>query len=64
MEPRLIISRGFFAIRTVPAIQDILPSNQYHMDEVGIAAGLKDNGLVLGSAEKKETIKKQPGITY
>ena len=31
------------------------------MDETGLMEGLGDNGLVLGSAEKKAIMKKQPG---
>ena len=45
-----------------PDIQEILPENRYNMNEMGIMEGQGQNGLVVGSAEKRQTLKKDPGI--
>ncbi|KAM4063226.1 hypothetical protein HRG_013810 [Hirsutella rhossiliensis] len=41
--------------------QAIPPESRFNMDETGILEGLGCNGLVLGSSEKKETLKKRLG---
>ena len=38
---------------TRPAIHAIKPENRWNMDEASIMEGIGDNGLVVGSAEKK-----------
>jgi len=44
----------------MPIIQAIKPEDRWNMDETGIMEGLGTNGLVLGSSEKKMTLKKHP----
>ncbi|KAM4066310.1 DDE superfamily endonuclease [Hirsutella rhossiliensis] len=48
-------------LRRNPAILAIKPENRYNMDEAGIMEGLGENGLVVGSAEKRSVQKKTPG---
>ena len=45
----------------IPEVQAIKPENRYNMDEAGIMEGLGENGLVVGSAEKRSIQKKFPG---
>jgi len=45
----------------IPEVLAIKPENRYNMDEAGIMEGLGDNGLVVGSAEKRSIQKKFPG---
>jgi 4-hydroxybenzoate polyprenyltransferase len=45
----------------IPKVQAIIPENRYNMDEAGIMEGLGENGLVVGSAEKRSVQKKFPG---
>ncbi|KAJ3486573.1 hypothetical protein NLG97_g6588 [Lecanicillium saksenae] len=54
----------FFKILEIPAIKKILPQNRYNMDETGLAIGLRENGLVLGSSAKKVAMKKQSGQRF
>lgn len=53
--------KAFFMLLMMPAIRTIRPKNRYNVDEVGMMEGIGYNGLVLGSAEKKLVLKKQPG---
>ena len=55
------ILKAWFQNLEVPAIK--APENRWNMDEAGIMEGQgeNENGLVLGSAEKGFTQKKQPG---
>lgn len=53
------IIQSFFKLLTIGAIKEILPSNRYNMDETGLAIGLRENGLVLGSSKKRIALKKQ-----
>ena len=46
---------------TIPSVKAIKPENRYNMDEAGIMEGLGDNGLVVGSVERRFIQKKQPG---
>ena len=55
------VIRRWFRYLTLPGIKDIKPANRFNMDESGILEGRGDNGLVLGSSEKKAVRKKQPG---
>ena len=45
----------------IPDIQAIKPENRYNMDEAGIIEGLRENGLVVGSSERRAIQKKHPG---
>jgi hypothetical protein len=45
----------------IPEVQAIKPENRYNMDEAGIMEGLGENGLVVGSSEKRAIQKKFPG---
>ncbi len=56
------IIQSFFKLLTISAIDEILPSNRYNMDETGLAIGQRENGLVLGSSQKRIALKKQSGI--
>jgi hypothetical protein len=46
---------------TIPAIKAIKPENRWNIDEAGIIEGQEENGLVVGSAQKRFIQKKQPG---
>lgn len=56
------IFRPWFTQLDAPEVQEILPENRWNMDEMGIMEGQGQNGLVVGSAEKQQTIKKHSGI--
>ena len=45
----------------IPAIKAIKPDNRYNMDKAGIMEGMGDNGLVVGSIDKRFIQKKHPG---
>lgn len=55
------IIKPWFRKLEVPAIKAIKPENRWNMDEAGIMEGQGENGLVVGSAEKRFIQKKQPG---
>jgi hypothetical protein len=46
---------------TIPAIKAIKPNNRWNMDEAGIMEGMGDNGLVVGSINRRFIQKKHPG---
>ncbi len=54
----------FFNILEIPAIKQIRQENRYNMDETGLAIGVRENGLVLGSSAKKVAMKKQSGQRF
>ncbi|KAJ3497355.1 hypothetical protein NLG97_g1973 [Lecanicillium saksenae] len=58
------VIQEFFKILELPAIKKILPQNRYNMDETGLAIGLRENSLVLGSSVKKVAMKKQSGQRF
>lgn len=51
----------FFQFLNLPEIKGIPGQHRYNMDETGILEGRVSNGLVLGHAEKKAVMNKQPG---
>ncbi|KAM4058063.1 Tc5 transposase DNA-binding domain-containing protein [Hirsutella rhossiliensis] len=51
----------WFQLLKLPAIQAIPPESRFNIDETGILEGLGSNSLVLGSSEKRETLKKRLG---
>ena len=55
------IIKPWFQRLEVPAIKAIKPENRWNMDEAGIMEGQGENGLVVGSAQKRFIQKKQPG---
>ncbi|KAM4065855.1 transposase [Hirsutella rhossiliensis] len=55
------VIRPWFNNFFLPEILAIKPENRYNMDEAGIMEGLGENGLVVGSAEKRSVQKKTPG---
>lgn len=55
------IIKPWFQRLEVPAIKVIKPENRWNMDEAGIMEGQGENGLVVGSVEKRFIQKKQPG---
>lgn len=55
------IIKPWFQRLEVPAIRVIKPENRWNMDEAGIMEGQGENGLVVGSAQKRFIQKKQPG---
>jgi 4-hydroxybenzoate polyprenyltransferase len=55
------IIKPWFQKLEVPAIKVIKPENRWNMDEAGIMEGQGENGLVVGSAQKRFIQKKQPG---
>lgn len=55
------VIKDFFQLQQLPDVKDIPGEHRYNMDETGILEGRGSNGLVLGHAEKKAIIKKQPG---
>lgn len=55
------IIQRFFDRLSFPALANIPPSHRYNMDETGLAIGVRDNGLVLGSSAKRIALKKQSG---
>jgi Tc5 transposase DNA-binding domain/helix-turn-helix, Psq domain len=54
------IIKPWFQKLEVPAIKVIKPENRWNMDEAGIMEGQGENGLVVGSAQKRFIQKKQP----
>jgi DDE superfamily endonuclease/Tc5 transposase DNA-binding domain len=55
------VIRPWFNRLHISEIHTIKPENRYNMDEAGIMEGLGENGLVVGSAEKRSIQKKTPG---
>lgn len=55
------VIKPWFQHLHLPEIQAIKPENRYNMDESGIIEGLGENGLVVGSSERRSIQKKQPG---
>jgi len=55
------VIRPWFNYLDVPGVKAILPKNRYNMDETGIANGIGDNGLVIGSKSRKLLQKKKSG---
>jgi hypothetical protein len=55
------IIKPWFQKLEVPAIKVIKPENRWNMNEAGIIEGEGENGLVVGSAQKRFIQKKQPG---
>jgi len=53
------VIRPWFDYLEVPGVKAILPMNRYNMDETGIANGIGDNGLVIGSKSRKLLQKKK-----
>jgi len=45
----------------IPAVKAIPPQHRYNVDEARIMEGVGDNGLVVGRAETKVILAKQPG---
>lgn len=56
--------QNFFKLLTIKQINEILPQNRYNMDETGLAIGLRENGLVLGSSQKRIALKRQSGQRF
>ncbi|KAM4065785.1 DDE superfamily endonuclease [Hirsutella rhossiliensis] len=50
------VIRPWFNNFFLPEILAIKPENRYNMDEAGIMEGLGENGLVVGSAEKRSCV--------
>jgi 4-hydroxybenzoate polyprenyltransferase len=55
------IIKKWFQKLAVPRIKAIKPENRWNIDEAGIIEGIGDNGLVVGSVNKRFIQKKQPG---
>ena len=55
------ILKAWFQKLEIPAIKAIKPENRWNIDKAGIMEGQGENGLVVGSAEKRFIQKKQPG---
>jgi hypothetical protein len=55
------IIRPWFQKLEVPSVKAIKPENQWNMDEAGIMEGQGENGLVVGSVDRHQIQKKQPG---
>jgi hypothetical protein len=55
------IIKPWFQKLEVPAVKAIKAENRWNMDEAGIMEGQGENGLVVGSVQKRFTQKKQPG---
>ena len=55
------ILKAWFQKLEIPAIKAIKPENRWNIDKAGIIEGQGENGLVVGSAEKRFIQKKQPG---
>ena len=55
------VIKPWFNYFYIPEVQAIKPENRYNMDEAGIMEGLGENGLVVGSVEKRSVQKKTPG---
>lgn len=53
--------KDFFQFFHIPLIAGFPPEHCYNFDDTGILEGLGSNGLVLGNAETKSVMKKQPG---
>jgi len=54
------IIRPWFQKLEVPSIKAIKPENRWNMDEAGIMEGEGENGLVVGSVDRRLIQKKQP----
>jgi hypothetical protein len=55
------IIKKWFQKLIIPWIKVITPENCWNIDEAGIMEGMGDNGLVVGSVNKRFVQKKQPG---
>jgi len=55
------IIKLWFQKLELPAIKAIKPDNRWNMDEAGIMEGQGENGLVVGSVDRRLIQKKQPG---
>jgi 4-hydroxybenzoate polyprenyltransferase len=55
------IIKSWFQKLELPAIKSIKPENRWNMDEAGIMEGQGENGLVVGSVDRRIIQKKQPG---
>jgi hypothetical protein len=55
------IIKSWFQKLEVPAIKAIKLENRWNMDEAGIMEGQGENGLVVGSVDRRIIQKKQPG---
>ena len=55
------ILKAWFQKLKVSTIKAIKPKNRWNIDEARIMEGQGENGLVVGSAEKRFIQKKQPG---
>lgn len=56
--------KAFFMLLMMPPVRKIKQKHRYNVDEVGMMEGIGLNGLVLGRAEKKSALLKQPGSRY
>jgi len=54
------IIRPWFQKLEVPSIKAIKPENRWNMDEASIMEGQGENGLVVGSVDRRVIQKKQP----
>ncbi len=55
------IIRPWFQKLEVPSVKAIKPENRWNIDEAGIMEGQGENGLVVGSVDRHQIQKKQPG---
>jgi len=55
------IIRPWFQKLEIPAVKAIKPENRWNMDEASIMEGQGENGLVVGSVDRRQIQKKQPG---
>ena len=55
------VIKKWFQNMALPYIKSVKPENRWNMDEAGIMEGIGDNGLVVGSAERRFIQKKTPG---
>jgi hypothetical protein len=55
------IIKSWFQKLEVPAIKAIKLENRWNMDEADIMEGQGENGLVVGSVDRRIIQKKQPG---
>jgi 4-hydroxybenzoate polyprenyltransferase len=55
------VIKPWFNYLHIPEIKAIKPDNRYNMDEAGIMEGQGENGLVVGSSERRALQKKFPG---
>jgi len=55
------VIRPWFDYLKLPGVEVIPAKNRYNIDETGITSGIGDNGLVIGSKERKKFQKKKQG---